>query len=208
MLIDFHCHYPSPNALVCTAEPKKEPPKAFKIRFEGLLPDRWTQQKQHDLFDLILSDKSIQMGEVGLDKRFNDIIPIQKQADILKEELTFAIENNRLISLHCVHSTGLMLEILKEFKYRPFSIIWHGFTGSSETAARLYKLKVIISIGPRFKGSIRDIFTANPFTVPETDYEGTSEEEYQSILKAQYDRFSSELNMTAEEISSIVSMGY
>ena len=101
-----------------------------------------------------------------------------------------------------------MLEILEEFKYRPFSIMWHGFTGSSETAARLYKLKVIISIGPRFKGSIRDIFTANPFTVPETDYEGTSEEEYQSILKAQYDRFSSELNMTAEEISSIVSMGY
>ena len=208
MLIDFHCHYPSPNALVCTAEPRKEPPKAFKLRFEGLLPDRWTQQKQQDLYDLILSDKTIQMGEIGLDKRFNDIIPIQKQADILRAELTFAIENNRLVSLHCVHSTGLMLEILEEFKYRPFSIIWHGFTGSSETAARLYKLKVIISIGPRFKGCIRDIFTANPYTVPETDYEGTSEKEYQSILKAQYDRFSSELNMTAEEISSIVSMGY
>lgn len=199
MLIDFHSHYPSPNALVCTAEPNKEPPKTFKIRFEGLLPDRWTEDKQKDLQKIILTDKTIQVGEIGLDKRFTDIIPILKQADILREELTFAIENNRLVSLHCVHSTGLMLDILSEFKYRPFSIIWHGFTGSPETAARLHKLGVIISIGPRFKGSIKDIFTANPYTVPETDYEGTSEEEYQAILKAQYARFSSELNMDAEE---------
>ena len=198
MLIDFHCHYPSPTALVCSAEPNKEPPKAFKIRFEGLLPDRWTEDKQKDLQKIILSDKTIQVGEIGLDKRFTDIIPIQKQVEILEEELSFAIDNNRLVSLHCVHSTGLMLDILSEFKYKPFSIIWHGFTGSLETAARLHKLGVIISIGPRFKGNIKDIFTANPYTVPETDYEGTSEEEYQAILKAQYARFSSELNMDAE----------
>ena len=199
MLIDFHSHYPSPNALVCTAEPSTKPPKAFKIRFEGLLPDRWTEEKQKDLQKIILSDKTIHVGEIGLDKRFSDIIPIQKQVEILKEELAFAINNNRLISLHCVHSTGLMLELLSEFKYNPFSIIWHGFTGSPETAARLHKLGVVISLGPRFKGSIKDIFTANPHTVPETDYEGTCEEEYQAILKAQYARFSSELNITAEE---------
>ena len=199
MLIDFHSHYPSPNALVCTAEPNKEPPKYCLMRFEGLLPDRWTEEKQNDLQKIILSGKSIHMGEIGLDKRFADIIPIQKQVEILEEELSFAIDNNRLVSLHCVHSTCLMLDILSEFKYKPFSIIWHGFTGSSETAARLYKQGIIISIGPRFKGSIKDIFTANPYTVPETDYEGTSEDEYKSILKAQYSRFSSELDMDAEE---------
>ena len=200
MLIDFHSHYPSPNAFVCTAEPVKEAPKACLLRFEGLLPDRWSEEKQKDLYEIILSDNSIHMGEIGLDKRFAEIIPIRRQADILREELSFAIDNSRLVSLHCVHSTGIMLEILSEFSYRPFSIIWHGFSGSSETAARLYKLGVVLSIGPRFKGSIKDIFKANPCTVPETDYEGTCEEEYQAILKAQYTRFSSELNCTAEEI--------
>lgn len=199
MLIDFHSHYHNPNALVCTAEPSHKPPKAFRVRFEGLLPDRWTEEKQQDLQKIILSGKYIQIGEIGLDKRFSDIISIQKQADILREELSFAIDNNRMVSLHCVRSTGLMLDILSEFKYKPFSIIWHGFTGSPETAARLHKMGVIISINPGFKGSIKDIFTANPYTVPETDYEGTSEEEYQSILKAQYSRFSSELNINAEE---------
>ena len=200
MLIDFHSHYPSPNAFVCTAEPVKEPPKACLLRFEGLLPDKWNQNKQKDLYEIILSDKTIHMGEIGLDKRFASLISIQNQADILREELSFAIANNRLVSLHCVHATGLMLEILSEFSYRPFSIIWHGFSGSKETAAELHKLGVGISIGQRFNGSIKDINFANPCTVPETDYEGTCEEVYQAILKAQYTRFSSELNCTAEEI--------
>ena len=202
MLIDFHSHFPSPCALVCTASPSSTAPSACLMRFEGLLPDRWSEGRQQELTDLLLSDSSIQIGEIGLDKRFAQAVPMQKQADILRQELSFAFAHGRCVSLHCVHATGLMLEILSEFKYRPFSVLWHGFTGSPETAARLHSMGVVISIGARFSGSIGDIVKANPFTVPETDYEGNDEEEYQTVLRAQYARFTTELSISLHEQES------
>ena len=105
------------------------------------------------------------------------------------EELAFAIARGRCISLHCVRATKPMLDILSGLKYRPYSILWHGFTGSPETAAELKRLKVILSIGPRFAGNLDDLLDANPFIVPETDYEGSDEAEHQVILRNQYLRF-------------------
>ena len=202
MLIDFHSHFPSPSAMVCTASPSAVAPSACLMRFEGLLPDRWTSDKQQELTDLLLSDSSIHMGEIGLDKRFAQTISMQKQADVLRQELSFAFAHGRCVSLHCVHATGLMLEILSEFSYRPFSVLWHGFTGSPETAARLHSMGVIISIGARFSGSISDIVKANPCTVPETDYEGPDPEAYSRILRARYERFSTELGITVQNQES------
>ncbi len=170
------------------------------MRFEGLLPDRWTEEKQARLLSILASHDDIHLGEVGLDKRFVDLVPMQKQADILQKELLFAKDNGRCISLHCVRSTGLMLEILHGLELRPFSVIWHGFSGSAETAAQLEKKGLIISIGPRFKGSIADIFRANGNTVPETDYEGTNAREHERILEAQHNRFCRELRLEPKEL--------
>ncbi len=171
------------------------------MRFEGLLPDRWAAERQKDLSDLLLSDRCIHMGEIGLDKRFTDLLSMEMQAEVLREELSFAFSNNKCVSLHCVQATGMMLKVLSEFRFRPFSVIWHGFTGSSETARQLYKAGVIISIGPRFRGSIRSIFEANPHTVPETDYEGSDEAKHEAILRQQYERFCTELGTTLDEFS-------
>ena len=200
MLIDFHSHFPSSVALVCTASPSYEAPPACLMRFEGLLPDRWSEGRQEELFFLLLSDSSIHMGEIGLDKRFVRTIPMQKQADILRNELAFAVKHDRCVSLHCVHATGLMIEVLSEFRYRPFSVLWHGFTGSAETAAILHRMGVIVSIGERFTGSIGALVKANPFTVPETDYEGTDPEAYERTLRARYERFSLELGTATDEL--------
>ena len=200
MRFDFHSHFPAPDSIVCTAEPKAEAPQACLMRFEGLLPGRWTEEKQARLFSILAENKDIHLGEVGLDKRFTDLVPMQKQADILHSELRFAMENNRCISLHCVRATGLMLEILHGLVLRPFSVIWHGFSGSPETAAQLEKKGVIISIGPRFNGSIAEIKNANGNTVPETDYEGTDAQEYSRILQSQHNRFCSELGLTETEL--------
>ena len=201
MLIDFHSHFPSPSALVCTASPSAAAPSACLMRFEGLLPDRWTSGRQQELADLLLSDSSIHMGEIGLDKRFARTISMQKQADVLRQELSFAFAHGRCVSLHCVHATGLMLDILSEFSYRPFSVLWHGFTGSPETAARLHSMGVIISIGARFSGSISDIVKANPCTVPETDYEGPDPEAYSRMLRARYERFTIELKTSEDDLA-------
>ena len=170
--------------------------------FQGLLPDRWTEAKQAQLFSLLASDKHIHLGEVGLDKRFSDLIPMQRQADILRSELEFALQNGKNISLHCVRATGLMLEILGGLTLRPFSVIWHGFTGSAETARQLAGMNIIISIGPRFTGAISDIYGANPDTVPETDYEGTDAREHRQMLESQYTRFARELNLSVQNLET------
>ena len=209
MRIDFHSHFPSPDSIVCTAEPYTAEPcinaKSGLMNCIGLLPDRWTEKKQAQLFSLLTANRHIHMGEVGLDKRFCDLIPMQKQADILKSELEFAIRNDRNISLHCVRATGLMLEILNDLvrnglTFRPFSVIWHGFTGSAETARQLAGKNIIISIGPRFAGSISDIHRANPATVPETDYEGTDAQNHSRILENQYIRFAKELDISMQDL--------
>ena len=206
MRIDFHSHFPRPDSIVCTAEPyapKNDIPAL--MHFQGLFPDRWTEEKQALLFEQLENNSHIHLGEVGLDKRFSDLLPMQEQADILRSELEFAIQNDRIITLHCVRATGLMLEILDDLyrdglNIRPFSIIWHGFTGSPETARQLARSNIILSIGPRFAGSISDIHRANPATVPETDYEGTDEQEHGRILESQYRRFETELDLSADEV--------
>ena len=207
--IDFHSHFPSPDSLVCTAEPEAPMPrqqemqaaeKTALMHFQGLLPDRYTAAKQARLFSNLTASKHIHLGEVGLDKRFSDLLPMQKQADILRSGLEFAVRNTKAVSLHCVRATGLMLEILEELTFRPFSVIWHGYSGSPETARQLAKMNIILSIGPRFKGSLSDIFKANPVIVPETDYEGTDAQEHGKLLESQYRRFETELNLSADEV--------
>jgi len=214
MRIDFHSHFPSTDSIVCTAKPENavlngNPGARPLMSFQGLLPENWSEEKQAELFRILAADGNIHLGEVGLDKRHIDKITMQQQADILRTQLSFAIKHNRNISLHCVRATGLMLEILDDadkngrkdgHTFRPFSIIWHGFTGSAETAAQLARKSVILSIGPRFKGIIADIYRANPYTVPETDYEGTDAQEHSRILEEQYRRFREELNLSPEEL--------
>ena len=191
MLIDFHSHFYNSDSIVCNADASEPAQSTALLTCAGLLPQLWTHERQQQLFNLLDSRADLQMGEVGLDRRFDDILPMEKQTAVLKEELAFAISRNRCISLHCVRATKPMLDILSELKYRPYSILWHGFTGSPETAAQLAKLKIIISVGPRFKGDILSLINANTYTVPETDYEGSDGSEHQEILRNQYRRFPS-----------------
>ena len=157
----------------------------------GLLPDKWTEELESLLYKRLSEDKTLHMGEVGLDRRFEDRVPLEKQLQILKREMFFAIENDRSITLHCVRATGPMTELLSQLKFRPFSVLWHGFTGSAETAKQLYQLGVIVSLGPRISTDaekIRKIFSANPVTVLETDLSKHSGGVQQVVLTEHYQR--------------------
>lgn len=191
MLTDFHSHIASEFSIVCTDTP--DVPKAEKALMNcvGLLPDKWTEELESLLYKRLSEDKTLHMGEVGLDKRFEDRVPMEKQLQILKREMLFAIENDRSITLHCVRATGPMTELLSQLKFRPFSVLWHGFTGSAETAKRLYQLGVIVSLGPRISTDaekIRKIFSANPMTVLETDLSKHSGGVQQVVLTEHYQR--------------------
>lgn len=191
MLTDFHSHIASEFSIVCTDTP--DVPKAEKALMNcvGLLPDKWTEELESLLYKRLSEDKTLHMGEVGLDKRFEDRVPMEKQLQILKREMLFAIENDRSITLHCVRATGPMTELLSQLKFRPFSVLWHGFTGSAETAKQLYQLGVIVSLGPRISTDaekIRKIFSANPMTVLETDLSKHSGGVQQVVLTEHYQR--------------------
>ena len=191
MLTDFHSHIASEFSIVCTDTPNV--PNAGKALMSciGLLPDKWTEDLESLLYKRLSEDKDLHMGEVGLDRRFQDKIPMEKQLQILKREMLFAIENNRSITLHCVRATGPMTELLSQLKFRPFSVLWHGFTGSEETAKQLYRLGVIVSLGPRMSTDaerIRKIFSANPMTVLETDLSTLEGGSQMIVLTEHYQR--------------------
>ena len=207
MLIDFHSHFASSNSIICNADASEPAQSTALLTCAGLLPQLWTHERQQQLFGLLDTRADLQMGEIGLDRRFESILHMERQIAILKEELAFAITRNRCVSLHCVRATKPMLDILSDLDFRPYSILWHGFTGSPETAAELKKLRVILSIGPRFSGNINQLLDANPYIVPETDYEGSDDTEHQEILRNQYLRFPPDYSARALEIFKLFSTG-
>ena len=207
MLIDFHSHHPTPYSIVCNADASKPTRSMVLLKCAGLLPNLWTEDRQQKLFNLLDTESNLHMGEVGLDRRFEHILPMDRQAEILRQEMSFAIEKDRCISLHCVRATKLMLDILKEMDYRPYSILWHGFTESSETAGELKKLNVLLSIGPRFRGNLSELLAVNPFIVPETDYEGSDDAEHQELLRKQYLHFPECYSDKASQLFRLFSKG-
>ncbi len=170
-MFDFHNHFTGDNAFRYSAE---------------LLPENIG-----NTYDINLVGQS----EIGLDKRFASICPISKQVNALIEMLNFAKNNNIGVSLHCVQETELMLNILKKTKLNPYKAVWHNFTGSKETAAILLKSDVIISISPRFKRNLNEIYSANPLMVLETDYTGQDHEEYEMILRNHYNKCAEQLGL-------------
>jgi TatD DNase family protein len=191
MLTDFHSHLASEYSIVCTDTPRCYEKHSAQMNCIGLLPDKWTEDLEALLYRMLSEDKDLHMGEVGLDKRFQDRVPMEKQLKILKRELLFAIENDRSITLHCVRATGPMTDLLSQLRFRPFSVLWHGFTGSEETARQLYNIGVIVSLGPRMSldaEKIRKIFSANPMTVLETDIDSKFEKFQAQLLSEHYQR--------------------
>lgn len=175
-MFDAHCHFPFEDSLFCTST---------------LLP-------QNIVFPVDLS--LCRTSEVGLDKRYENLLPFEKQQNILQNIFSYAKENKVCLTLHCVRRTKVMLDLLKLFKFKPKTVIWHGFNGSFQTAEELYKLGLIISAGPSFNKSIKDLFNANPFSVFETDYTGTDPAEHSAILKTVYQKAAEELKTEVCEL--------
>jgi len=176
-MFDAHCHFPAENAIVCSAK---------------LLP-----QYINYPFDMSL----IGVSEAGLDDRYDFRIPMEKQVDILERILNYAKLNRIPVSLHCVRATGAMVKLLKKIRPDEGYCLWHGFTGSMETARQLEKLGVLVSIGPRYKGSVKDL----KYFVIETDYEGTDASEHDAILEGLYRKCSEELGISMDYLEEICS---
>jgi len=209
--IDFHSHFIASNAFFCTARPQEHSIQPLKqeaieplMHFEGLLPQFWDDSQLEKLKKL-LENPNIQIGEVGIDRRFENIIPLEKQFENLIGILTYAKGVGKKVTIHSVKATEITIRAIKEAKLEPFSIIWHNFNGSKETATQLYKMGVFVSLSPRFHGlSINSLFQsitkANPLWALETDYEGCDKNQYNLILETHYNNTAKILGIDVEKL--------
>ncbi len=202
--IDFHCHFPSPNAIYCTAKPEAIAENSSLnsktlLYCQGLLPQYWTSQRQEELLTN-LSNPHIQLGEVGLDKRFINIQSLQAQEQILITMLQFAKDHNKIVTIHSVQATERTINILKDAKLQPWKVLWHGFTGSLETAKVLFKMGVFVSVGIRYAGSLKELTMVHPRFVLETDYEGGDQTEYNALLGAHYQSCAAQLGWATSQL--------
>lgn len=226
MYTDFHSHILTPNAIFCTAKPISSHPDIVTsataniqstplLYCQGLLPQYWTNEEKEKLLQA-LEDPKVHLGEVGLDKRFQNQTPLQQQEENLLTMLQYATKHEKIITIHSVQAIERTINILKQAKLKPWKTIWHGFNGSVETAAILYKMKVFISIGPRFKQNLKELAKAHPNFALETDYEPNQPSEfhqprepnqpseliqtYTSILQTHYQNCATCLEWTVEDL--------
>ena len=161
-LVDFHSHFPTPNAIVCTAFPPigdvSQQDTSSKERtlmyFEGLLPQYWSIERWEVLKTCLL-EPGIHLGEVGLDRRFTGDVSLDQQFENLITMLQYARSLHKKVTIHSVQATELTIRAIKEASLPSFSVLWHGFTGSKETARQLYDSGVLIGIGPRLLGFLK-----------------------------------------------------
>lgn len=202
-LVDFHSHFPSPNAMVCTAFPLEshalQKDAQPLMRFEGLLPQYWSIGRW-EILKTHLLESDIHLGEIGLDRRFAGAVPLDRQFENLTMMIRYAYSLGKKVTIHSVQATELTIRAIREASLPSFSVLWHGFTGSKETARQLYDSGVLIGIGPRFHGDLPAITTANPSWVLETDYEGTDENQYNAILSSHYASVAETLGVALDEI--------
>ncbi|MCF0238125.1 MAG: TatD family hydrolase [Sphaerochaetaceae bacterium] len=205
-MFDFHCHIKTPDSIFCTSKPLYNEVPTFgepTITSIGLLPQFFTQENKYRLFNTILNS-DIQIGEVGIDKRFSSSMSIAEQCIFLKETLNFAKENKKFTSIHCVRGTSLLLDILKETMINEKSVLIHGFTGSFDTLTLLNKYKPLISIGPSFfktkyRNCLKDYFN-NGTVVLETDYEGQDKNQYDTLLEQHYENCAKEIGISIYQL--------
>ena len=141
----------------------------------------------------------LQVGEVGLDKRFGDL---DTQQSFLLAALDLAFSLGRSLTVHVVGAEALFLSCLVHAGNRLPPILWHGFTGSVETA-RIASLKgCILSLGTgiehtRLARRLEELSSLS-FAI-ETDYE-TQEKPYIQTLAEQYERIGFLMHMDRETL--------
>lgn len=219
-MFDSHVHVRLPNAIFCTDNlvfPYFLDENYF-LQAQGILPENLTNEnwklKSRKLEWIIQQEKELQIGEVGLDKRFLENIDLENQVNFFLNCINIAIKYKRSLFIHCVRYKGLMVEILTKFKNElqtgELRVLWHGFDGSIEMGKQLAKLKVVLSLKPGFRFDLarfwqEEGYKKNIVTL-ETDYvekgENFDEKLYSKILENHYKRVSLMLNQSINECNT------
>ena len=110
------------------------------------------EEKFAELRVLAQSGKIVAIGEIGLDYLRPDR---EAQLRIFEGQLRLAEAAGKPVVLHCVKAFEETMRLLKQFRLR--AVIFHGFIGSPEQAARAVAAGYYLSFGSRALRSPRTV---------------------------------------------------
>ena len=110
------------------------------------------EEKFAELRVLAQSGKIVAIGEIGLDYLRPDR---EAQLRIFEGQLRLAEAAGKPVVLHCVKAFEETMRLLKQFRLR--AVIFHGFIGSPEQAARAVAAGYYLSFGSRSLRSPRTV---------------------------------------------------
>ncbi len=177
----------------------------------GLHPyfaELWSPQAAEQLACLAREPEVVAIGEIGLDSGVGP--GLEKQCQVFRAQLEIACGAKLPILLHARKTTPEVLEILEEYTGRGLpGGIWHGFSGSAETARRLvdfgFKLgigTVLLKPGVRKLAEVVKRFPLESFVL-ETDYPYQTEQPQELIAVAQ--RLAEIRQIPLEEVARVTS---
>lgn len=144
------------------------------IGFYGIHPWNVSGVGPESLHDLKtrISNNPVGIGEVGLDACHENL---EKQIQLLVQQLTLARNFSKPFVLHCVKAWELLRDVFRQVNLKQIPFILHSFSGSRSDLDFFLKQGAFISFGPRnFSPGKKNMERINavPLTqiLVETDY--------------------------------------
>jgi len=102
------------------------------------------------------------VGEIGIDLHW-DKTTLVFQQEAFRQQITWAMESDLPIVIHCREAFDEIFEILKEFNGEKLRGIFHCFTGTAEQAVKVIEIGFYLGIGGvlTYKNSGLDIAIAD-----------------------------------------------
>lgn len=88
----------------------------------------------------------VAIGEIGIDLYW-DKTYLKEQIEAFRQQLDFALEKNLPVVIHCRDSFQPIADVLKDYKGKPLTGVFHAFSGPQEQADIIIKLGFKLGIG-------------------------------------------------------------
>ena len=134
--IDIHTHFPTGRHIE---------PRGVGVHPWRALCDTLPTKEEFATADLI--------GEIGLDYACK--VEHCRQEEVFRTQLAIAEELQKPVILHCVRAFEPMMKIVSGYNLK--SVIFHGFIGSTQQAARAVNKGYFLSFGPSTSRSPKTI---------------------------------------------------
>ncbi len=106
----------------------------------------WNDSVAARLGELCDCPQVLAVGEIGLDAQLEVDLRLQEYA--FRAQVEMAVAAGLPVLIHCRQKTAVVLDILRISGIDQVGGIWHGFSGSLETARQIIDLGLLLGIGP------------------------------------------------------------